>query len=276
MGPNLSIDEVSLSNGELYTLLTNKAAKGRKGSLVASIRGTRTADLVWVLEKLPLRERAKVLEVSMDMAKNVEKAVAKVFFNAKIVTDRFHVVQLAQRCLQQVRIDQWRKELEKENQKMAQARAFGRKYRPEELANGDTPKQLLARSRFALMKFESQIKDNNQWLRLLIAYQRYPEFEEAYNHTLQLRQICNLTDRNAAEYALDKWIQKSKKAANKAFYSAAMSLHWHRESILNFFDNRNSNASADSFNARIKLFRANQKGVRDTTFILFMLSKLYA
>jgi len=65
------------------------------------------------------------------------------------------------------------------------------------------------------------------------------------------------------------------RAANKAFYSAAMSLHWHRESILNFFDNR-SNASAESFNARIKLFRANQKGVRDTTFYLFRLSKLYA
>ncbi|MDI6403035.1 transposase [Balneolaceae bacterium ANBcel3] len=276
LGPNLSIDEVSLSNGELYTLLTNKSAKGRKGSLVASIRGTRTADLVWVMEKLPPRERAKVLEVSMDMAKNVEKAVRKVFFNAKIVTDRFHVVQLAQRCLQQVRIEQWRNELENENEQMAQARECGQKYRPEELANGDTPKQLLARSRFALMKFKSQIKDNNHWLRLRIAFQRYPELEKAYNHTLELRQIFNLTDRNTAEHALNKWIQKSKKTAYKAFYSAAMSLHWHRESILNFFDNRTTNASAESFNARIKLFRANQKGVRDTTFFLFRLSKLYA
>jgi len=202
MGSNLSIDEVSLSNGELYTLLTNKSAKGRKGSLVASIRGTRTADLVRVLEKLPPRERAKVLEVSMDMAKNVEKAVTKVFFNAKIVTDRFHVVQLVQRCLQQVRIEQWRKELENENEQMARARECGQTYRPEELANGDTPKQLLARSRFALMKFESQIKDSNQWLRLRIAFQRYPELEKAYNHTLELRQIFNLTDRNTAEHAL--------------------------------------------------------------------------
>ena len=29
VGPNLSIDEVSMSNGELYTLLTNKSGKGR-------------------------------------------------------------------------------------------------------------------------------------------------------------------------------------------------------------------------------------------------------
>jgi hypothetical protein len=30
LGKRLSIDETALSNGELYTILTNKAAKGRK------------------------------------------------------------------------------------------------------------------------------------------------------------------------------------------------------------------------------------------------------
>lgn len=200
LGPNLSIDEVSLSNGELYTLLINKTAKGRKGALLACVRGTRTADLVWVLEKLL----------------------------------------------------------------------------PEELANGDTLKQLLARCWFALMKFETQIKDNNKWLRLRTVFQRYPDLEKAFEYKQQLRQILNLTDRNAAEYALSKWIQKCKQKVYKAFHSAAMSLHWNKESILNFFDNRTTNTSAELFNARIKLFRANQKGVRNTTFFLFRMSKLYA
>ena len=35
MGTHLSIDEICLSNDELYTIVTNKAFKGRKGSLVA-------------------------------------------------------------------------------------------------------------------------------------------------------------------------------------------------------------------------------------------------
>ena len=147
IGPNLSIDEVSLSNGELYTLLTNKAGKGGKGSLVASIQGTRTKDIIAVLEQLPSPLRATVKEVSMDMAKNFQKAVEKVFFNAKMVTDRFHVVQLVQRCLQQVRIEQWRKELDYENEQLAQVRQIGQRYTPQERANGDTPKQLLARVR---------------------------------------------------------------------------------------------------------------------------------
>jgi hypothetical protein len=36
----LSIDEVALSQGELYTIVTNKRAKGRAGSIVAILNGT--------------------------------------------------------------------------------------------------------------------------------------------------------------------------------------------------------------------------------------------
>jgi hypothetical protein len=32
-----------LSNGELYTILTNKAAKGKKGTIVAMIAGTKVS-----------------------------------------------------------------------------------------------------------------------------------------------------------------------------------------------------------------------------------------
>jgi transposase len=41
LGKHLSIDETSLSNGELYTILTNKAAKGKNGTIVAMIAGTK-------------------------------------------------------------------------------------------------------------------------------------------------------------------------------------------------------------------------------------------
>ena len=37
VGERLSVDETSLSNGELYTVVTNKAAKGRKGAIVAIV-----------------------------------------------------------------------------------------------------------------------------------------------------------------------------------------------------------------------------------------------
>lgn len=42
MGHHLSIDEVNLSMDELYTVVTNKTAKGKKESIVAIIAGTKS------------------------------------------------------------------------------------------------------------------------------------------------------------------------------------------------------------------------------------------
>jgi transposase len=103
-GASLSIDETALSNGELYTIVTNKAAKGRKGALVAMLKGTQADQIIAVLEKIPLRMRNKVTEVTMDMAANMIKAIRRCFSNAQRVIDRFHVQKLAYDAVQEAQI----------------------------------------------------------------------------------------------------------------------------------------------------------------------------
>ena len=63
----LSIDEVSLSKGELYTFVTNKKGISKQGTLLACIKGTRSADIIKVLEKLPLASRKQVKEITLDI-----------------------------------------------------------------------------------------------------------------------------------------------------------------------------------------------------------------
>jgi hypothetical protein len=46
MGSHLSMDEVALTQGELYTGIPNKLAKGRKGALVAMVSGTVSARVI--------------------------------------------------------------------------------------------------------------------------------------------------------------------------------------------------------------------------------------
>ena len=58
--------------------------------------------------------------------------------------------------------------------------------------------------------------------------------------------------------------------------SVVYSLEYHLDNILNFFDNRSTNAYAESFNSKIKAFRANLRGVTDIKFFLFRLEKLFA
>ena len=51
IGKRISIDETSLSNGELYTILTNKAVKGKKGTIVAMVAGTKAETVIVIIEK---------------------------------------------------------------------------------------------------------------------------------------------------------------------------------------------------------------------------------
>lgn len=53
----MSIDDLSLSKGELYTFVTNKDGKGKTRTLVAVIMVTKADDIKSVLEKISLEKR---------------------------------------------------------------------------------------------------------------------------------------------------------------------------------------------------------------------------
>lgn len=275
MGGFLSIDEVSLSQGELYTFVTNKNGRGKKGTLVASIKGTLSKDIIEVLEKLPLVSRNSVKEVTLDMANNMGAAIKNSFPNADLVTDRFHVVKLALDALQHVRVKIRWQELDNENEAIEKAKNQGNKYIPKVLENGDTKKQLLVRCRYILAKRSSDWTPN-QKLRAEILFTEYPILKKAYEHTMEFRNIYEQNTLIGAKEKFTNWIKKSMEQEIKEFYTVANSVKYYLKNILNFFNNRNTNAFAESFNSKIKLFRANLRGVTDTSFFLFRLYKLFA
>ena len=47
-------------------------------------------------------------------------------------------------------------------------------------------------------------------------------------------------------------------------------------SYLNYFRRRATNASAEAFNSKVKIFRSQMRGIRDRDFFIFRLVKLYA
>jgi len=275
IGEYLSIDEVSLSKGELYTFVTNKKGKSKQGTLVASIKGTRSEDIINVLERLSLSSRNQVKEITLDMARNMEFSVKMAFPKATLVTDRFHVVKLAMESLQHLRIKQRWIELDIENKAILKAKKEDRKYKPIRLSNGDTAKQLLARSRYIIVKKPNDWTEN-QKQRAALLFKRYPHLQTAYKHTLEFRSVYENTDKLRAKERFKKWIEETIEKKLETFYTTANTVKANFENILNFFINRNTNASAESFNAKIKLFRANLRGVTDTSFFLFRMHKLFA
>lgn len=72
------------------------------------------------------------------------------------------------------------------------------------------------------------------------------------------------------------WKKQVADSKIEEFNTAVNSIEHHLENILNFFTNRSTNANAESFNSKIKGFRANLRGVTDVKFFLFRLEKLFA
>ncbi|MFQ6600614.1 transposase [Flavobacterium sp. C3NV] len=67
-----------------------------------------------------------------------------------------------------------------------------------------------------------------------------------------------------------------RKFSFKNFNILLNSITFNYQLILNYFDNRSTNASAESFNAKIKAFRSQFRGMRKIDFFLFRLSNLFA
>lgn len=276
MGPYLSIDETSLSQGELYTVITNKQAKGRKGTLIALVKGTNSDYVRNILEKIPLNKRKKVLEITLDMASTMERIARFTFPRAKLVTDRFHVQKLAYEAVQEIRIKHRWEAIEEENNGIESAKKSNRKYVPEVLENGDSLKQLLARSRYLLFKPEHKWTQT-QVQRAKLLFAKYPDIKETYDLSMDLGRIYQTTKEKGIAYTkLAKWYDKVERSGYKSFNVIAKSVSEHYINILNFFDNRSTNASAESFNAKIKAFRSSFRGVTDVSFFLYRLSNIYA
>lgn len=272
----LSIDEVSLSKGELYTFVTNKNINVKnKKSVVAVINGTEAKVIQEVLEKIALEKRNVVKEVTLDMARNMSLAVEKSFPKSQQVIDRFHVVRLVMDAMQHLRVKIRWEAIEQENNAIKQAKQRGEKYYPEILPNGDTVKELLVRSRYLLYAFEEDWT-TNQAKRAAILFEKYPLLKQAYKLTLAFRGIYKNLSREKALNAFNDWKREVTESKIEEFNTVVNSLEYHLENILNFFTNRSTNANAESFNSKIKGFRANLRGVTDVKFFLFRLQKLFA
>jgi transposase len=273
---NLSIDEVSLSKGELYTFVTNKN-KGVKNKkcLVAVINGTEAKVIQQTLEKIESSKRSAVKEVSMDMARNMGLAIKNSFQNCNMVIDRFHAVRLVMDAMQHIRVNLRWGSIKDENAAIKQAKDNKQKYIAPLLSNGDTLRELLARSRYLLYKLENDWTIN-QSKRATILFEKYPLLKTAYKLVLEFRAIYKNISKTKASEQFGQWKNKVVESNIEEFNTVVNSLEYHLDNILNFFDNRNTNANAESFNSKIKGFRANLRGVTDVNFFLFRLEKLFA
>ena len=252
IGPYVGIDEVSLSQGELYTILINKEKRGRSGSIIAIIKGTDVRTVTSVLLKLSRRRRFQVREITLDMAPNMEQTARICFPAARRVTDRFHVQKLAYEAVQEMRVKARWEALDEESIQMAHARACGKIYHAPVFENGDSRKQLLARSIYLLYKKES-LWTESQRVRAGILFREYPDIKKAYYLSMRLGLIYHqCRHKDVALTRLASWYDEVDKSGFIAFGRMARFIRTHYLEIINFFEKRFTNTASESFNAKVK------------------------
>lgn len=188
IGPRLAIDESSLSNGELYTFVTNRDAGSWERSLVAVVSGTKSEDVITVLERIDEERRNAVEEVTLGLSDSMRRIVRKVFPKSDRVIDRFHVQKLACEAVQELRVKHRWDAIRQANDEMAEAKERGEGYVPHRLSNGDTRRELLIRSRYLLFKSADKWTER-QKQRAEILFEEYPDIKNAYSLCHSLRMI---------------------------------------------------------------------------------------
>ena len=276
IGEYLAIDETSLSNGELYTIVTNRERGTRDQCLVAIVFGTKANDVIDALMHIPENVRNQVKEVTLDLANSMQKIVKTCFAKADKVIDRFHIQKLAGDAVQEVRIKHRWDAIQEETDERENAKLLKQKFIPVVYENGDSKKELLARSRHLLFK-SSEKWTKTQINRAAILFREYPDIEKAYSLSHSLRMIfAKNTIKDAARLSMAKWYRKVEEAGFRSFNVIAATFYEHYDDILNFYNNRASNALAECFNAKIKAFRTSLRGVIDVKFFLFRIANIYA
>lgn len=119
MGEHLSIDE-SMHQNDLFTFVSNKDGHGKKGTLIAVVRGTKASDVIKILKQLPEEKRLAVKEVTMDYSDSMHAIVEAAFPKADITIDVFHVIKNQCDALDELRMRFKRKAISEQGKEKAE------------------------------------------------------------------------------------------------------------------------------------------------------------
>lgn len=112
--------------------------------------------------------------------------------------------------------------------------------------------------------------------RAKLIFERFPKIKEAYDMVDKLRAVFRTKSYNRKQAAtkLEEWYQKVADCTLREVKSARDTIKFKEEEVLNYFNERATKA-AESFNSKVKKFRAMLHEVSDLSFILYRLTKIF-
>jgi transposase len=212
----ISLDEFSNKKGhkEFITTVVNLDNK----NLLNVINGHKQEELIEELKSQPEAVRAKVEEVSVDMWEGFTVVINTLFPNAKIIYDRFHVMDIINDELNQLR-------------KMMNVHTKGLPH--------------------LLWKNQEDL-DEEQKQRLENILTEHPCLRIAYEMKEEIRRIYESSRTvSGAQRRFEKWIR----LGGILYRRSANMIQNHLTGICNYFENHTTNGITEGINTKIKLIK---------------------
>lgn len=275
MGERLTIDELNIG-GDVYTIIGNP----KKNAIVACLPGTKAKPVIEAFSTgVPIEARLAVKEITLDMSNSMDWIATELFPQAKRTLDRFHVTKNVLEDTQAVRMRIKTAIKEEELSEEERCGIERRKYVPRKLGNGETRLELVSRIRYQLFKRRKDWSTNQElrWKEL----QKRPEFADidaAYGIVEEFYRIYDSDATRASAKSLwEEWFRKISRFSNiRELQNAGRTVKNHLEGVLNYFEDRNTNAFAEGLHSRIRRLLSNSRGFRNRDYLFYRIKKAFA
>lgn len=232
----LGLDEKHLGPSQGYMTLVNDLEE----RVVKEVLVGRDANTVQeYLKKYPQEQRAGVKAVAMDMSGSFRKAVDEAIPEAdkKVVYDRYHIVSMLNRAVDQVR-RQETKEMKKDGDESLKGSRYLWLYAKENLPE----KQ---QDRFESLR-ALELKTGRAWaIKELI------------------RDLWHCPTKEAGREHFERWYSWAIRSRLEPIKRSARTLNRHLEQVLNYFTHRLTNATSEGLNSVIERLKQKACGYRN-------------
>jgi transposase len=224
----IGIDEHSWLKGKSGRSFVSLIVDYDSKKIFEAVEGKTAVSLSENLAQIPGRERVK--EVALDLCDPFKKFAREMFPNARIVADHFHVVRLLNPALNKARTE-----------------ITGDK-------RSHPGRRLLLMNGSRLEYFERQAL--HQWL------EHHPKLKEVYFFKEAIHRLYRIRGQNKAARALTKLTDRMALSQLPEVKTLRRTLMNWRNEILNFFDNRTTNARTEGYNNLAKLLQKRAFGFK--------------
>lgn len=228
----LSIDETSFRKGQSYVTVIGDPER----RCIIGVENGRNADAVvrfsYEFESKG-GESCRISHISMDMSKPYKAGCAECFPYAKTVYDKFHVKKLMLDGMDEVR-------KEEQGKKSRNWKWMGRK--------------LLMIPQSRMTEDQEQAKDN--------ICRSYPKTGRAYRMVQMFDEVYRNINTQKAEEEFDKLTSWMMHGRLEPMKKVARSFRKNKEEILEYFENRYTNAFAEGMNSMIQTAKRKARGFR--------------